>query len=190
MHALAPKHRLPGSPPAPARAAAFHYAQTDSFVALLQQRGASLLVSTYQANKLLVVRAAGGGLSTLVRTFDRPMGLAADGRWLAVGTRNQIWFLRNAPDIAPRIEPAGHHDACYLPRSCHVTGDIGIHEIAWARTRDQGSGVGGQEEGTENELWVVNTRFSCLCTLDPDYSFVRAGGRRSSRPSPPRIAVT
>lgn len=23
-----------------------------------------------------------------------------------------------------------------------------------------------------DELWVVNTRFGCLCTLDPDYSFV------------------
>ena len=23
-----------------------------------------------------------------------------------------------------------------------------------------------------DELWIVNTRFSCLCTLDPDYSFV------------------
>ena len=48
------------------------------------------------------------------------------------------------------------HDACYLPRACHVTGDIRCHEIAWAG----------------NELWLVNTRFSCLCTLDPDYSFV------------------
>ena len=48
------------------------------------------------------------------------------------------------------------HDACYLPRSCHVTGDIGVHELAWAG----------------DELWLVNTRFSCLCTLDPDYSFV------------------
>ena len=113
-------------------------------------------MSTYQANKLLVARAAGGGLSTLVRTFDRPMGLAADGRRLALGTRDQVWFLRNAPDIAPRVEPAGQHDACFLPRSCHVTGDIGVHELAWAG----------------DELWVVNTRFSCLCTLHPDYSFV------------------
>src|SRR4051794_35338493 len=134
----------------------FHYAQTESFVALLRQLGASLLVSTYQANKLLVARAAGGGLSMLVRTFERPMGLAVDARRLMIGTRNQIWLLRNAPDIAPRIEPAGRHDACYLPRSCHVTGDIGIHEMAWAG----------------DELWVVNTRFSCLCTLHPDYSFV------------------
>ena len=113
-------------------------------------------MSTYQANKLLVVRAAQGGLSTLVRTFERPMGLAVDRRRLALGTRNQVWFLRNAPDIAPRVEPAGLHDACYLPRSCHVTGDIGVHELAWAG----------------DALWLVNTRFSCLCTLDPDYSFV------------------
>jgi len=33
-------------------------------------------------NKLLVVRAAGNGLSTLVRTFERPMGLAVDARRL------------------------------------------------------------------------------------------------------------
>jgi hypothetical protein len=64
--------------PALPQAVAFHYTQTDSFVALLQEIGASLLFSTYQANKLLVARATGNGLSMLVRTFDRPMGLAAD----------------------------------------------------------------------------------------------------------------
>jgi uncharacterized protein (TIGR03032 family) len=148
--------RPPGAPvPAPT-AVEFHYTQSDSFVALLKQLAASLLVTTYQANKLLAVREAQGGLSTLVRTFDQPMGLAVDGRRLALGTRNQIWLLRNAPDIAPRIEPAGLHDGCFLPRSSHVTGDIRGHEIAWAG----------------DELWIVNTRFSCLCTLDPDYSFV------------------
>jgi len=146
----------PAAPEAAPTAVEFHYSQTDSFPALLRHLSASLLVSTYQANKLLAIRAEGKGLSTLVRTFDRPMGLAADGRRLAVGTRTEVWLLRNAPDIAPRIEPAGHHDACYLPRSCHVTGDIGIHEMAWAG----------------EELWAVNTRFSCLCTLHPDYSFV------------------
>src|SRR6516162_9114962 len=109
----------------------FHYQQTDNFAPLLQQLNISLLVTTYQANKLLVVRAAQSGLSTLVRTFERPMGLAVDGGRMALGTRNQIWFLRNAPDIAPRVEPVGQHDACYLPRSCHVTGDIGVHEMAW-----------------------------------------------------------
>ena len=145
--------RTPPPPPAPVE---FHYTQTDSFVALLRELNASLLVSTYQANQLLAVRASGPGLSTLVRTFDKPMGLAVDARRMAIGTRKEIWMLRNAPDIAPRIEPAGVHDACYLPRSSHVTGDIGIHEMAWSG----------------DELWFVSTRFSCLCTLNPDYSFV------------------
>ena len=45
-------------------------------MALLQQLGASLLVRTYQANKLLVARTAGGGLSMLVRLLDhRALGL-------------------------------------------------------------------------------------------------------------------
>src|SRR5437899_7912595 len=99
------------SPPVPTTAP-FHYVQTESFVALLKQLAASLLVTTYQANKLLVVREAHGGLSTLVRTFERPMGLAVDGRRMALATRNQVWLLRDAPDIAPRVEPAGQHDAC------------------------------------------------------------------------------
>jgi uncharacterized protein (TIGR03032 family) len=144
-----------GAPQAPPAPVEFHYEQSESFVAMLHQLRASLLVSTYQANKLLAVRAAGNGLSTLVRTFDRPMGMAVDSGRLALGTRKEVWFLRDAPDIAPRIEPTGHHDACFLPRSCHVTGDISVHEMAWAG----------------EELWIVNTRFSCLCTLHTDYSF-------------------
>src|SRR5262245_17230785 len=144
------------SPPPPPAPVAFHYTQTDSFVAILHQLQASLLVTTYQANKLLVARASGNGLSTLVRTFDQPMGLAVDGQRMTIGTRTQVWTFRNAPDIAPRVEPAGQHDGCFLPRSCHVTGDIRVHELAWAGA----------------ELWVGNTRFSCLCTLHPDYSFV------------------
>jgi uncharacterized protein (TIGR03032 family) len=146
----------PGASPAAPAAVEFRYTQTDSFVEVLHRVGASLLVSTYQANKLLAVRASGGGLSALVRTFDKPMGLAAAGGRLALGTRKEVWFFRDAPDLAPRVEPAGRHDACFVPRAAHVTGDIAVHDLAWAG----------------EELWLVNTRFSCLCTLHPDYSFV------------------
>jgi len=140
-------------PPAPVE---FRYTQTDSFPAVLRELGASLVITTYQANKLLVARATDDGLSMLVRTFDRPMGLAAQGERLALGTRDQVWQFCNAADIAPRVDPAGRHDACFVPRTSHVTGDICVHELAWAG----------------DQLWAVNTRFSCLCTLDPDYSFV------------------
>ena len=125
-------HSTPSASPAAPAAVEFRYTQTDSFVELLHRLGASLLVSTYQANKLLAVRDGGGGLSTLVRTFDKPMGLAAAGGRLALGTRQEVWLFRDAPDIAPRVEPAGVHDACFVPRSAHVTGNIAVHELAWA----------------------------------------------------------
>jgi uncharacterized protein (TIGR03032 family) len=146
----------PRAAPATPVAVAFRYTQTAGFPALLKQLGASLVITTYQANKLLVARDAGDGLSMLVRTFERPMGVAVDGGRLALGCRDQVWLFRSAPDIAPRIEPLNQHDACFLPRTAHLTGDIGVHELAWG----------------EQELWIVNTRFSCLCTLHPDYSFV------------------
>jgi uncharacterized protein (TIGR03032 family) len=124
----------------------------------LRHLGVSLLVTTYQAGKLVVVRDEGDRLNVHFRAFPAPMGLAlsADGERLAVGTKLQVWEFVNVPAVAAKIEPPGRHDACYLPRSGHVTGDIQVHELAW---------------GAGDELWVVNTRFSCLCTLDRSASF-------------------
>ena len=84
------------------------------------------------------------------------MGIAIAPERIAVGTHSQIWFLLNSPDIAPKITPGGVYDGCYLARACHVTGEIRSHEIEWSG----------------NELWIVNTLFSCLCTLGPHHNFV------------------
>ncbi len=130
---------------------------TSNFPALLEQLGISLVLSTYQAGKLIVVRNDGGLLNTHFRPFNKPMGLAADQQRLCLGTAYQIWELRNIPAVAPKLDPPSKHDACYLPRQLHVTGDIDIHEMALASDR---------------QLWFVNTRFSCLCTLDLEHSFV------------------
>ena len=168
------KHPRPAETPAPPTTAVeLRYTQSESFVALLHQLGASLLVTTYQAQQLLVLRALGDGLSMLVRTFDKPMGVAMGAGRLALGCRDRVWFFRNAPDIAPQVEPLGQHDACFLPRICYVTGDIAVHEMAWGAALTPGPSPGGRGAGGEgHELWIVNTRFSCLCTLHPDYSFV------------------
>jgi hypothetical protein len=169
---------------------------TPNFPALLRQLGASLLVTTYQAGKLVLVRDEGDHLNTHFRVFQAPMGMALDGDRLAIGTGMQVWEYVNVPAVVARLDPPGHvghprHDACYLPRSSHVTGNIQIHEMAWGRgqgsgVRGQESGVRAQESGDRNqvpgllspdpcpltpELWVVNTRFSCLCTLDRTASF-------------------
>jgi uncharacterized protein (TIGR03032 family) len=147
-----------------------HAAHTPNFPALLRNLGASLLVTTYQAGKLVMVRDEGDHLNTHYRAFQSPMGLAlADGgARLALGTTIQVWEFRDMPDVARRLEPAGTHDACFLPRSSHVTGNVLIHEMAYGHSPLARSGRGA---GGEGELWFVNTRFSCLATLDAEASF-------------------
>ncbi len=144
---------LPAQLESPATLQAVHSAD---FPAILQQLNASLLVTTYQAGKLVMIREEGSHLNTHLRDFKTPMGMALDGNRLAIGTHMQVWQYVDVPSVAAKIEPLGRHDACFLPRSSHVTGNIQIHEMAW---------------GTGGELWVVNTRFSCLCTIDSASSF-------------------
>lgn len=129
---------------------------TSNLPALFDHLHISLLVSTYQAGKVIVVRNDGGVLNTHFRTFAKPMGIAADHTRLTIGGTNTVWEYRNVPAVARTLEPPDKHDACYVPRRLHVTGDIDIHEMAY----DQ-----------HHELWVINTRFCCLCTLDADHSF-------------------
>src|SRR5262245_33698082 len=129
---------------------------TRSLPPLLNQLGVSLLVSTYQAGKVVAVGVAQGELALSYHNFERAMGLAVKPDAIAVAARAQVWLLHAAPDLAAHVEPAGRHDACFLTRSSHFTGEVQAHELAWAG----------------DELWLVNTAFGCLCTLDGLRSFV------------------
>src|SRR3954451_3114809 len=120
----------PGSPrtddPMPLRAV-----HTMNFPALLRRIGASLLVTTYQAGKLVIVRDEGDHLNTHFRAFPAPMGMALAGDRLALGTRLQVWEFVDVPAVTAKLDPPGPHDACFLPRSSHVTGNIQVHEMVW-----------------------------------------------------------
>ncbi len=144
---------MPGTDdPDPTAPQPFRYVHSVDFPALIEQLDLSLAVTTYQAGKLMIVRSAGGKLSTLLRSFEQPMGLAVTEELdrMVVGTRRMVWTLRSAPEIAPQLDPPGRHDFCLVPRAAHVTGDIQGHEIALL----------------DGKTWIVNTLFSCLCTLD------------------------
>ncbi len=80
-----------------------------------------------------MVRDEGDHLNTHFRTFKSPMGLAlADGgARLAIGTTTQICEFRDVPNFASQLEPAGKHDACYMPRLSYFTGNVQIHEMAY-----------------------------------------------------------
>jgi uncharacterized protein (TIGR03032 family) len=129
---------------------------TSGFPGLLRQLASSILVSTYQTGKLICLRERDARLNTHFRDFDRPMGLAVRRERVVVGTRAEVIDLRDMPEAAAKIDPPGSHDACYLPRNRHFTGDIRIHDVAFAA----------------GELWLVATEFSCLATLDATHSFV------------------
>jgi uncharacterized protein (TIGR03032 family) len=139
---------------APAREIRHEYAR--SLPPLLSQLGVSLLVSTYQAGKVVAVGVAEGELTLSYHNFERAMGLAVKPDRIAVASRAQVWYLQAAHDLSARVEPTGQHDACFLTRSSHFTGEIQAHELAWAG----------------DEVWLVNTAFGCLCTLDDRHSFV------------------
>jgi uncharacterized protein (TIGR03032 family) len=128
---------------------------SESLPALLAQLRLSVLISTYQTGHLVVVAAQQGRLVLTFHQFERAMGIAVKPGTIAVCTRKEVWFLRSAPDIAAKLQPIGHHDACFLARTAHFTDDIEAHESAW---------VG-------EEFWIVNTLFSCLAALHPHYSF-------------------
>src|SRR5262245_61603337 len=108
---------------------------------LLTRLRLSVLISTYQTGHLVVVAARQGRLVLTFHQFERAMGVAVKPGCIAVCTRQEVWFVRDAPDIAAKLEPRGRYDACYLARTAHYTGDVQAHEAGW---------VG-------NEFWVVNT---------------------------------
>jgi uncharacterized protein (TIGR03032 family) len=128
---------------------------SENLPGLLTQLRLSVLISTYQTGHLVAVAARQGRLVLAFHQFDRAMGIAVKPGAIAVCTRKETWFVREAPDIAAKLEPHGYYDTCFLARTAHFTGDIQAHESAW---------VG-------NEFWVVNTLFSCLAALHPFYSF-------------------
>ena len=134
----------------------FSYEASENLVDILTQVGSSLLISTYQAGRLIAVGVSQGKLNVTLHAYERAMGIAVAHDRVAVGSGPQIFFLQSMAEIAAQLEPAGKFDSCFVTRSSHVTGEIHSHELAF----------GGAQ------LWFVNTLFSCLCVLHPRLSFL------------------
>ena len=58
---------------------------TTSLPSILARLGVSLVVSTYQAGKVILVREDQGTINTHFLNFNKPMGIAVDGQRLTVG---------------------------------------------------------------------------------------------------------
>src|SRR6202047_2348499 len=122
--------------------------------AWLAEQQVSLAFTTYQTGKLFLLgRHPDGRLAVFERTFNRAMGLWADGQTLWLSTLYQLWRFENV--LGPGQLHDGH-DRLYVPRVGYTTGDLDIHDVAV-----EASG----------RLVFVNTRFGCLATLSERDSF-------------------
>ena len=68
------------------------FEHTPNFAQVLEQLQVTLLVSTYQAGKLLVIGSHAGKLTFAFHGFDQVMGIAVSKDRLAIGTRRQSIF--------------------------------------------------------------------------------------------------
>ena len=146
------------------------------FTAWLAQQNSSLAFTTYQAGKVFFVGLqSNGSLSVFERTFNRCMGLYAQGSTLYMSSLYQLWRFENA------LEPGqtdNDYDCLYVPQVGYVTGDLDIHDVVvtkaplatqiWREKQSTPPLIGGLGE----QVVFVNTLFSCLATISDRHSFV------------------
>jgi uncharacterized protein (TIGR03032 family) len=97
-----------------------------------------------------------GQLQVSFSHFQQAMGVTRTSSGIAIGCQQNVWSLPANRAIASRLPPEEQHDIAFLARSCHQTGPLMIHDLAWAG----------------DQLWLVNTLFNCLVTVDQHWSFV------------------
>ena len=132
------------------------FSQSDGLVRLLAQQGAAIMFSSYQSGLLYMLgHTPNGGAHLHQSVMAKPMGIWVendDAFTLSAGY--QIMRFKNG--IEPGQLVNQQFDACYVPRDTHFTGELDAHEIGIDRN---------------GQPIFVNTRFNCLATTDPRYSF-------------------
>lgn len=125
------------------------------FPAWLSQQKISLAISTYQSGKLFLIGLKeDGSLSVTERSFQRCMGLWADGQTLWMASLYQLWRFENTLPPGERTEQG--FDRLYVPRLGYTTGAVNTHDLA---------------ADAHGRPVFVNTRFSCLATVSDTHSF-------------------
>jgi uncharacterized protein (TIGR03032 family) len=120
----------------------------------LAEQQVSLAFTTYQTGKLFLLgRHPDGRLAVFERTFNRAMGLWADGQTLWLSTLYQLWRFENL--LRPGELHQGH-DRLYVPKMASTTGDLDIHDVAI--------------DATGRPVFVA-TSFGCIATLSERSSF-------------------
>ena len=143
---------------APARAGAdeaVEYTLSNGMAARLASLDVSIAFSSYQSGILYFLGRGREGAHLHQSVLPKPMGISVDGPGrLTLASGAQVVRFENV--LAPHERINDCFDACYVPRTFHLTGDLDLHDIGVDR---------------DDRPIFVNTRFNCLATLSPRHSF-------------------
>ncbi|WP_320033518.1 TIGR03032 family protein [Halarcobacter sp.] len=133
----------------------FNLSFSYSFSRILHELNSTLVISTYQAEKVIFLSAQSSNqLIQLPRTFTSPMGLAYDRNKLAIATKTNIITLSSI-EKQVLLKKQNKYDAYFIPTASFYTGYSHLHDIAFGK----------------DKLFAVNTNFSIVGTVNIDFNF-------------------
>jgi len=132
----------------------FHITLSTGMAGWLACQEISFAFTTYTLGKVVVIGpGASGRLSVSERKFGHAMAMRATDGGLYLSTKNAVWRFQNGLDRGTRM---GDWDRIFMPRDCHVTGAVDIHDLHIDR---------------ERRLLAAVTQYNCLAVLDGAASF-------------------
>jgi uncharacterized protein (TIGR03032 family) len=145
----------PGAEPKITAPGATQISVSRGLSAWLRSNGTGLAFTSYQTGQLFLVgNHPNGTISFNQQNFTRAMGLCWQPGRLYLGSLFQLWRLENV--LKPGELGNNAFDAVLAARNAQTVGDVDIHEV----------GV-----DADGRMIFVNTRYSCLCTVDMTHSF-------------------
>ena len=141
----------------------FHYTHSPTLPKLLWELRCTLVFSTYQAGKVIFIRATSPEtIEQHALDFPRPMGLAVSDQRIAVATRDEVVVLADTSaegsteslhvDSGSVIRAAAHS---YVQEKTYFSGEVDTHDLAWGK----------------DGLWAINTLLSSVALTDEKSDF-------------------
>ena len=141
----------------------FYYTHSPTLPKLLWELGCALVFSTYQAGKVIFIRATSSEkIEQHALDFPRPMGLAVSDQRIAVATREEVVVLTNASagesTETPHLDSESLIEAAkstYVREKTYFSGEVDTHDLAWGK----------------DGLWAINTLLSSMALTDENSDF-------------------
>lgn len=127
------------------------------FISILNRIGCSIALST-DSSRLVIIGAENPKPSLAVIVLPQLRSLAVRGQFIAAGTADSVVIYKSILAIASVAPYAPQtFDAVYSPRAIHFNGRCDFHDMVFV----------------DGVIAAVNTRYSCICTVDGRYNFTR-----------------